>query len=456
MKLPLRYILLVGFFHYPRRVLDAWIITHLLTAQEQFRQKVTVSDRAVHVPVPVVLEGHTISNLTAAQLRPTFNKQRACVLIWGEGGAGKTSLACQVAQWAMTEAKTERLCEQHCMLSVLLEQDLEDKVGEGHHPFLDAIRGELQALINAEDPMPEELLLQLLRRRRVLVIVDHLSELHEATRKEIRPGHPEFPANAFVVTSRLEERLDGVPKTTIKPLRIQGNRLSSFMEAYLTQRGKRECFDDAEYFEACRRLSVMVGARDITVLLAKLYAEQMIAAKDGTTDGNLPENIPDLMLSYVNEVNRGVDEHKQEDRTVHQVAKVVAWECLKRTYRPTPAPRQEVLAALAGAHDAEGMLTYLEARLRLVQTIGAGRNQIRFTLDPLAEYLAGLHVLDQYGENEDAWRTFFTHADAMPGAPEAIQGFLLAVRDCCLSRRAEAKVPEFITVETRHTRWVRG
>ena len=115
----------------------------------------------------------------------------------------------------------------------------------------------------------------------------------------------------------------------------------------------------------------MVGARDITVLPAKLYADQMIAAKDGTTDGNLPENIPDLMLSYVNEVNRGLDEHKQEDRTVHHIVKAVAWECLKRTYRPTPAPRQDVLAALAGAPDAEGLLTYLEARLRLVQTIGA-------------------------------------------------------------------------------------
>jgi hypothetical protein len=86
---------------------------------------------------------------------------------------------------------------------VLLEQDLENKIGEGHHPFLDAIRGELWALVNAENPIPEELL-QLLRRRRVLVILDHFSEL---------------PVNAFVVTSRLEEQLDGVPKTTIRPLR---------------------------------------------------------------------------------------------------------------------------------------------------------------------------------------------------------------------------------------------
>jgi len=31
--------------------------------------------------------------------------------------------------------------------------------------------------------------------------------------------------------------------------------------------------------------------------------------------------------------------------------------------------------------------------------------------------------------------------------PAAIQGFLLAVRDCCLAKGAEAKVPDFVAVE---------
>jgi hypothetical protein len=191
----------------------------------------------------------------------------------------------------------------------------------------------------------------------------------------------------------------------------------------------------------------MVGARDITVLLAKLSAEQMIAAKEGSTDGSLPETIPDLMLSYVNEVNRGVESHKQDDWLVHRVAKAIAWECLQRTYYPTLAPRQAVLAALAGEQDAEAMLTYLENRLRLIETWGAGRNHIRFMLDPLAEYLAGIHVLEQYRDNADAWRQFLTQADAMPGAPDAIKEFLLAVHDCCLAEGSDMKAPNFLLGE---------
>jgi hypothetical protein len=446
-KLPLRHVLLVGCFQYNRRILDAWITQRLSIAREEFQRKTTVSDRAVHVPVPAVLDGHTIPHLSAERLRPTFEKTRACLLIWGEGGAGKTSLACQVACWAMSETPTERLSAQYPMLPILIEHDLEPRDAGHPHPFLEAIRGELRVLTHDAGPIPEELVRQLLQQQRLLVMVDHFSEMSEVTRQMIRPGHPEFPANALVVTSRLEERLNGVPKTTVKPLRIQGNRLSSFLEAYLTQRDKREFFDDAEFFEACRRLSVMVGTREITVLLAKLYAEQMIAAKEGPAEGILPDTIPELMLSYVNEVNRGVDHPKQEDRTVHGVAKVMAWVCLKRTYRPIPAPREDVLAALQGGQDAEAVLSYLEDRLRLIQTVGAGRNQIRFALDPLAEYLAGLYLVETYGQNENAWREFLAQAEAMPGPPEVRQGFLLAVRDCCLSTGSDAKVPDFIAVE---------
>jgi hypothetical protein len=66
----------------------------------------------------------------------------------------------------------------------------------------------LQASIGETEPIPDELCDRLLRQRRILVIVDHLSEMSEATRKEIRPGHLDFLVNALIVTSRLDEKLD--------------------------------------------------------------------------------------------------------------------------------------------------------------------------------------------------------------------------------------------------------
>jgi hypothetical protein len=161
-------------------------------------------------------------------------------------------------------------------------------------------------------------------------------------------------------------------------MRIQGNRLSSFMEAYLGQRGKRGLIDDAEFFDGCRKLSVMVGDRDTTVLLAKLFAEQMISSK-ANAEQKLPENIPDLMLQYLNELNR--KEGLLTDRAVHSAAKSIAWQCLKDTFRPAPAKIEAVLAILGG-DSAQERINYLERNLRLVEVVGVGRDKVKFASRP--------------------------------------------------------------------------
>ena len=445
-NVPLRYVLFVGWFHYHPRVLDAWVKKYIESAREQFPKKDTVSSRATYIPIPVVLEGSTIPELTAENLRPTFNKQRTCLLINGEGGVGKTSLACQIASWAMAEEKENRLSE-HLMLPVLLEEEFREI--EEKSTLLEAIRGQLQALIDEPNPICEELLVPLLRKKRVLVIIDRFSELNQTTRDAIQPDSPEFSVNSLVITSRLEEKLGRVNKTTIKPLRIEANKLSSFMEAYLMQRGKRDEFTDTEFFDACNRLSQMVSQRNITVLLAKLYAEQLIANVEMQQGNSLPENVPSLMLGYLNEVNRDVTGDTIDDRTVHQDMKAIAWECLQQSFQPGDAKLADAIDALEGLgiDEPEAHLEYLENRLHLIQTIGYAKDKIRFCLDPLAEYLAALYAVDIYGNNENKWRSlFFKKADDLVknGGKDNIKGFLLAMRDCYLSEINDAKYSDFV------------
>ncbi len=451
LKIPLRFVLFLGWFHHHPRVLDAWVDQQVGIARHAFIQKSTVRDRQVHIPIPAVLQGKTIAELASSNLQSTFGDGRQCLLIWGEGGSGKTSLAINLAKWAMSSRKTQRLAK-HRMLPVLIEQELDFRVPPNRDPFREAIRGQLQALIDSANPISDEFLDRLLRLRRILVIVDHLSEMSPESRAAIRPGHPDFPANALIVTSRAEETLDRVPKTVIKPLRIEGNRLSSFLEAYLMKCQKRELFTDAEYFDACSQLSKMVGQRNVTVLLAKLYAEQMIAIKSGVNDGFLPDNIPSLMLSYLNELNRDHNHHEPDDRRIHQLSKIIAWECLKQTYRPAPAKRQTILIALqrelrVDEAQAIAWLNHLENRLRIVHTVGPAQDQMCFALDPLAECLAALHWVEHYGHDVAAWSQWFMQADTMPGNPDSIQGLLLAMRDCCLHRSADLDIPEFVLDE---------
>ncbi|MBW4419415.1 MAG: HEAT repeat domain-containing protein [Myxacorys californica WJT36-NPBG1] len=449
---------ILHFFQYRDRVLDAWVSDRIEKAREEFDRRQTVEERKIHISMPVVLDGKTVTGLTAKDLGKTCSKQEFRLLIWGEGGAGKTHLACLIAKWAMAEQKEARLCN-HRMLPVLIEEELEEPkdTSTNKSPLLDAITRQLKNLRDDEKPIPEELLKKLLEKRRVLVVVDHLSEMSEATRKAIRFRDASFPVNALVVTSRLEDILGKELNPVLaKPMRVDGKQLSIFMDDYLKAKGKRELFEDDQYFDYLRRLSLIVtDTREITLLFAKLYADQMIAVAEGQLSDELPKNVPDLMLSYVNELNRNVREGKLEDATVQQNLKLIAWECVQQTFKPETANRQEVLtrlAALVGEGEAaketaKQHLKYLEERLFLIRTVKPANQRLRVSLDPLAEYLAGLYLVEQYRNDEEAWRSFLAEAAEKPGTLEEIRGFLLAVRECCLVKAAETKVPSFVAEE---------
>ncbi|AFY52768.1 HEAT repeat-containing protein [Rivularia sp. PCC 7116] len=429
-------------FTYHPRVLDAWVATNIKVARDNFSVKKTVSNRAEHISLPVVVDKKTIANFSGNDLKASFDKKLTNILIHAEGGSGKTSLACQLAKWGMSDDINIRPSK-HRMLPILIEQEL-DVDAEGNQAFIQEICGQLQVLIGESEVIPTKLVENLLRQRRILVIIDHFSEMSFSTRKQIRPASPNFPANALIVNSRLEESLDNVPKTTLKPLRVSGNQLSSFMEAYLTQRGKRDLFDDAEYFDACRRLSLMVGKRNITALFAKLYAERMIAKVAVDSDDfvdDLPLSIPDLMLGYINELNRETAEGELDNRTLQKDAKTIAWECLKKTFRPGSTKLDDVVAVLDNQDSVNARLHHLEKRLRIIQISEPGRDKVRFALDPLAEYLAALYLVDSYGQDKDKWMEFINAAKSVNDL-EAIQGFLLAVQDCCVSNPED--VSDFI------------
>ncbi len=420
--------------------LDAWIEHQVPRVRQEFGAIETVKARRVHVPMPVEIEGRVMSSFSAKDLTLEV-AQRRPILICGQGGVGKTSIACEIARWAMAKAAGERIAD-HVMLPVFLEGELNGV------DMLEAVSGRLRTLVGSDDPISSELVDRLLRRGRVLVILDGYSEMTETARKALAPNDASFPLRAWIVTSRREEELDGVPKTIVKPLLVQGNRLSSFMEAYLRQAGKRDLFDDTEFFEACTRLSRTVAKRSATVLLAKLFAELMIASKEEPVNPDLPKNIPDLMLNYLIEVNSKVPSGERlPDRTVHHAAKVCAWECVRSTYQPRAGNQDDMIRAL---HEEKGvkLLRYLDERLRILTAdLGPNRNQVRFQLDPLVEYLAALHMLAEYEGEEEEWKRFFRSLDRVPGAPECVREFLLAVHECCLVEKADSQVPSFVVQE---------
>ena len=378
---------------YQPRVLDAWVADHLPEVRETFKNKGTVKDRAVHIPIQIQLDGTLVEQLTPDLLRPGLSRSPATLLLVGEGGVGKTSFACQIARWGLGltepgEPKAPALCK-HKLLPVLIEQELDDT------PLRTAIREQLPR--NPDGTfMADELLDALLRQRRVLVILDHVSEMSDGTYNQMKQALEASPINALLITSRLKEKnLGRTSYHLLQPQKIEGAKLSRFIEPYLEAQGKQDLFeDDEEFLRTCRRLSNMMAAtlQNATALLVKLYIDQVVIVGE-QKDFQLPGNIPDLMLEYLNKLNReeSIDASIRRDSAeIQQYAKRVAWECLKHTYRPADASYTDVLAALTddsaanAIADAKARLAYLRKPLGLIQ-ISPSETKVKIVLDPVAE-----------------------------------------------------------------------
>jgi hypothetical protein len=446
-ELPIRAVVLVAYFHYHARVLDAWVRKRIPAVREQFWRIPAVSTREIFVDVPVKIDSTLDRSLRGDKLGRLFARKRTCILISGEGGSGKTSLAVEVAKLAFAEEKTKRLCS-HFMIPILIEGDLDEELAQGKDAFVNFVRGVVRSMLHEAEPPSEDLVLHLLTTKRILMIIDGFSEMNDVSRNNMNPLNPSFPPSAVVITSRSKETFDAFEGTTINPVGIEPTRLSKFLDSYLEATGKRGHFENAEFFKMCERLSELVGERDITILLAKLYADQVIAIKERSSTTEIPKNIPELMLQYLNKLNRSETRHRLEDREVHLIAQAVAWECVKERGHSTSAKIEAVLAALGEHTDACPRFEYLKNRLKLVHvTNDARQDRIRFALDPLAEYLAALHFLQRHGNIESEWRELFVRADRVTGGSAMTKEFFLALHDCWVAQEQEINVPTFVVDE---------
>lgn len=217
--LSIRDLLLLSFFEHQPRVLDAWIARQRETYRRQFDAKPSVQEHPAFVAAPITMDGREVPQPSATDFAPIFAGKRVCVLIWGPAGAGKSSLACCLARWAVAAERAGRLSD-HVMLPVLIEHGLTagpESSGPSHRAVIEAVRGQVQAMLPDGPTVPESLITAMLRQRRFLVIVDWPAESGDGLRAALRPDLADFPVSSLVVVSRQEEPLGGVPRTVVQP-----------------------------------------------------------------------------------------------------------------------------------------------------------------------------------------------------------------------------------------------
>jgi formylglycine-generating enzyme required for sulfatase activity len=436
---------------YRPRVLDAWIDQHLDTVTQRFSGIASVEQRRHHLSLPVKVGQKLEPELTPERLRE-LDGVGGLVLISGEGGVGKTSLALRIAGWALEGKLTDRP-----VVPVLVEADL-----QAEESLLSRVRSTLVTLTehrgserSAQAPtLP--LVQALMERRRLVVILDHFSELGDESRQRLLPTADDFPSAWAIVTSRREESFRGKVVLHLRPQRLTADRLWPFFTDYLRLVQADEALDFDLHERAVGRLrEITAGIVDeqqsITVLLAKLYIDVVLAERRGAGGSLLPASVPALMLTYVRQINAAIPELDRQPRElVVRALQHLAQASEERLFRPRAVRREVALRALARASaEREGMeaqegshlprggvelLRYLVDRLLLVEESPDGE-ALRLVLDPLADYLAALGWLRQLDrEGDGAWEIFLEKTLPAPRSEGAAlaQGFLRALYDCAV------------------------
>ncbi|TVS08082.1 MAG: DUF4062 domain-containing protein, partial [Cyanobium sp. PLM2.Bin73] len=443
--------------------INRWIASHHAAVARCFEAIPAVQDRSLHVDLPVDLRAAGSAGsraakvmLTPVHLQPALEAMGThLVLITGQGGAGKTSLAFQIARWGLEGSLADPI------LPVLIDTALAPE-----ETVLQRVRQWLERAIGARrGSLDQDLVAELLRRKRLLVIIDHFSELAEPARRRVLAT---LPTGLLILTSREPESgIQGeLAITRVEPLQIAIDQLQRFFHEVLERKGVRERFSDDDLEPTQRQLRRMVGDKPITPLLAQMFIEDVIAKQEG--QGVLAASVPELMLAYVNRISEVIpaEERQQEgiaieadwvQRGLMAVALTSHWQGPhgRPRLQPMSFERELALEALATVPCLEeparrqALLAYL-LRLRLLHHPGQNRSEFRLALDPLADYLAALRQLELLAEEERravapcddggdpgqvVWERFLTALERRPPAElDPMRGFLLALRDGCLER----------------------
>ena len=193
-EVSIAHLILVGFFGYRERELDAWVSRHLSDARRDWERCQLPEQRSL-----VSVNGGTPSELDLAQLRSAFAAARTRVLIIGESARDRFGVAHRIAEWAMSGKTAERL-RPYPMLPVMLGPDFTGEPDGSSDVVTNAVREKLGD--DGAAAPSRYLVLHLLRRHRILLVV---AELTERARAVLRPRSPDFPASALVVISSRDD-----------------------------------------------------------------------------------------------------------------------------------------------------------------------------------------------------------------------------------------------------------
>lgn len=369
---------MVPLFAFSGRSLDAWV--HRNGAKVMEREP-----KQWYVPLPLTIEdrGRSILKERPApkDLEGLLHQSHLCVV--GPGGAGKTSLAHQLARWLNEKGELSK-ANGYSAVSVFLRDRTADT--------MESLRLELQDRLRVE--IDDELIGALIKKGRLVVILDGLSERQEFAVGYLNDLRSKLLARHIITTTRVAPSNSGA--VYLKPQSLRADSLLYFMLLLLHRAQPDESVDAIPIktqLEIAQRLEAVVRPEGefatITPLLVETFTQKALALlRSGETLEGLPTTVAGAYLAYVREMAARGPAAVSQPVVLH-IAKQVAVACLEKNYTPGGVDEFSLIGRLGVGNDiaSQAIRTLLDAGL-LVRHGGSMDTELRFALDPVAEYCA--------------------------------------------------------------------
>ena len=436
-------------------VLDAWVATRAGDTGDAILSKRVAAERSVFVDLPVTLEEgdgfEAVPNraVVVEMVRTVLGRKPGVMAICGAGGGGKTTFAAQVARWAWSEDEEERAFR-HRAIPVWIDFDTQDLLG--------AVTEELRKMVR-RDETDKDIVKALLASKRVLVIVDGLTERKHETQLHVWHIYgKEVEFNALVLTGRVEPNMERVP--VVRLSLIDDRTIHSFIREYAASAHRNVKFANRTRDEIAGRVLAIVGQRGrkvpMTPLLICLFVKS--AAEQIERDGkfeldNFVESVPETIIDYLKSVNPQDEDtpDRLENAFMIMVVKALSRAALEPDFVPGDLKSEEIGEAIERARskyldgsgsagvDAETIVRRLVANDVVEKRSVAGNEWLRFKFDPVAEYMAAIDFLEDCGPRDADWAALFQKLEREDFAGA---GFLSCLFDVVSTYADSFAVPE--------------
>ena len=415
-------------------VLDAWVDFWSCKGRDGLCRMKNVLREKQYITLPMRVgaypNGELISQPGPTHFRALFRQECAILAIIGDGGIGKSALASRLAWWAISDEPDSRLTP-HRMFPVFLAEDTDDLVA--------TVTSYLNRLVDPNDALPD-LVRNLLARKRLLVIVDSLSERAPKTQQHIEDMYGSHIAvNSLVITSRQVPNIKLTEITEIWPEKVDKETFLRFQTEYLAKNDLEPCFPGSAALELGEHLLSFVERHDrhvsITPLLVKLYIDNAVERKNNEISlDDLPVSMAETFLEYLHRVNPTDGKDSMSGDLVVAAANVLGMRSVERDYVPRDFFRDDALKRMDEAGikaDATVVIDRLVKNGVLEErNAGGGHTILRFQFDSLAEYRAAVYQINRLRDDAEAWTSWLEELTEVPGYPKSMNGFLVALQEC--------------------------